>query len=43
MLVLTWAVKEQKQQDGGRWLHSEAERQADPKELDLDPKAPENT
>lgn len=38
-----WAVMEQKQQDGGRWLHSEAGRQGGPEELDLDPQAPENT
>lgn len=42
MLVLTWEVKEQKQRDGGKWLHSEAEREAGPEGLDLDLQASEN-
>lgn len=36
-------MKEQKQQDGGRWLHSEAARQAGPEGLYLNPQTPENT
>lgn len=36
MLVLMWTVKEQKQRDDGRWLHSGAERQGGSVGPDLD-------
>ena len=43
MLGLTCAMKEKNQQDGGRRLHSEAERQAGPVGLNVNLQAPEST